>query len=63
MSAIKPQHIVTAPAPIMAAARENCAGRLRARGHEAEAEAFQCGERDQTWAMHHEVEKLKGEGV
>ena len=52
---------LTAPAPIMEAARATCAARLRARDSEAEAQAFERGERDDAWAMRHEVAKVLGE--
>lgn len=50
-----------AGADMMAQARANCAARLRARGHIKEAEAFDRAERDQTWAMRHEVNRLRNE--
>ena len=56
---------VQAPVPVMQAARANCAARLRARGHEVEAQCFERGERDGTFAMRHEVNRLtaeRGEG-
>lgn len=52
---------VEAPADVMAMARENCAARLREKGSEVEAEAFDRGNRDFTWAMRHEVNRLMGE--
>ncbi|WP_072378745.1 hypothetical protein [Novosphingobium sp. NDB2Meth1] len=59
--AIKPTPTLEAPADLMAAARANCAARLRARDSAAEADAFTRGERDQSWAMRHEVAKLRAE--
>lgn len=60
---IKSAPPVTASADIMAMARENCAVRLRAKGGDTEAEAFDRGERDFTWAMKHEVRRLQSEGI
>ena len=54
----RPTTPLTAPAPIMEQARATCAARLRARGSEAEAQAFERGERDDAWAMRHEVGKV-----
>lgn len=59
--AIKPTPLLEAPADLMAAARANCAARLLARGSADEADAFARGERDQSWAMKHEVAKLRAE--
>ena len=59
--AIKPTPVLEAPADLMAAARANCAARLRAKGSANEADAFARGERDQAWAMRHEVAKLRVE--
>ena len=59
--AIKPPLRTIAPAPIMLQARTNCAERLRANGHPDEADAFARGERDEAWAMVHEVAKLQRE--
>jgi hypothetical protein len=59
MSAIRDLPPIEAPADVMAMARENCAERLRARGQEAEAAAFERGDRDFAWAMRHEVNFLK----
>lgn len=59
--AIKPTPVLEAPADLMAAARANCAARLLARGSADEANAFARGERDQAWAMKHEVAKLRAE--
>lgn len=56
---IPPLPPVTAPADILADARANCAARLRLRGQDAEAEAFERAERDDAWAMRHEVNKLR----
>jgi|GEM_PF-2858934 len=55
---IPPLPPVSAPAHIMAAARLNCAERLRGKGHEVEAQCFERGERDDAFAMRHEVSKL-----
>lgn len=52
---------IDAPAGIMAEARANCAARYRARGQDSEADAFARGDRDDAWAMRHEVSKLKTE--
>jgi hypothetical protein len=52
---------LSATPEMLAQARENCAARLRARGHALEAEAFAAGERDFAWAVRHEVTKLKAE--
>ncbi len=54
---------VQAPAPVMQAARANCAARLRAQGHEVEAQCFERGERDQSFGMRHEVNKLLAEAT
>jgi hypothetical protein len=48
-------------ADVMALARENCAANLRGCGYAAEADAFECAERDQSWAMRHEVGHLLAE--
>lgn len=61
MSALAAQIPTTAPADIMAEARANCAARYRSRGQELEAGAFEIGERDQAWAMRHEVNKITAE--
>lgn len=61
MSAIKPPQPVSAPADVMALARDNCAQRLRERGYPTEAEAFERGERDFAWGFRHEVAKLLSE--
>lgn len=58
---IPPLPPVVAPADLMADARANCAARLRSRGHEAEATAFERAERDTAWAMRHEVARLRSE--
>jgi hypothetical protein len=53
------------PAPIdadaitMATARENCAANLRERGYACEAAAFERGDRDNAWALRHEVVRLQ----
>lgn len=59
--AIKPQQPIQADAVLMAEARANCAARLRSRGSEAEAAMFETAQRDGTWAMRHEVAKLRAE--
>ena len=59
--AIKPPLRNTAPAHILAQARANCAARMHAQGHDAEAQCFERGERDDAWAMVHEVNKLRAE--
>lgn len=59
---IPPLPPVDEPADLMAAARANCASRLRSRGSDVEAEAFERGERDGAWAMRHEINKLRREG-
>lgn len=61
MSAIKAHAPTSAPADIMAEARANCAARYRSRGQALEAEAFASGDRDQAWAMRHEVNKITAE--
>ncbi len=58
---IPPLAPISAPADIMATARANCAARLRLKCQDAEAEAFERGERDGTWSMRHEVSKLRAE--
>lgn len=58
---IKSLNPIQADAIVMAQARANCAERLRARGQEAEAVQFEVGERDDAWAMRHEVNKLMAE--
>lgn len=55
MSQITELPPLEAPADVMQMARENCAERLRARGYEAEAVAFERCERDWAWLMRHEV--------
>lgn len=47
----------------MATARENCTANLRARGYSDEADAFERGDRDFSWAMRHEVARLTAEGL
>ena len=59
--AIKPPLRAVAPAPLLMQARANCAARLRAQGHEVEAQNFERGDRDEAWAMRHEVNKLQAE--
>jgi len=63
MSAVRELPPLEAPADVMAMARENCAARLRARGHEREAAAFERGDRDWAWAMRHEVALLSQKEV
>lgn len=58
---IKSREPIAADAIVMAEARANCAARLRARGHEAEAAQFEVGARDDAWALRHEVNKLLAE--
>ena len=58
---IKTREPIAADAIVMAEARANCAARLRSRGQEAEAAQFEVGERDDAWAMRHEVGKLLAE--
>lgn len=58
---IPPLPPLVAPADLMATARANCADRLRAQGNGSEADAFALGERDDAWAMRHEVAKLRAE--
>lgn len=60
---IPPLPPLVAPADLMAAARANCADRLRAQGNGSESDAFARGERDDAWAMRHEVAKLRAEQV
>lgn len=61
MGAIKPPQPVSAPADVMALARDNCAQRLRERGYPEEAGAFERGERDDSWSMRHEINRLQSE--
>jgi hypothetical protein len=61
MSTIHDLPPIEAPADVMQMARENCAERLRERGYPEEAAAFERCERDDSWAMRHEVAKLRGE--
>jgi hypothetical protein len=63
MSTIHDLPPIEAPADVMQMARENCAERLRERGHEREAAAFERCERNWAWMMRHEVAKLLGEGM
>lgn len=60
---IKPPQPVSASAKLLATARTNCAARLRARGEDREAESFEKGLWDDTWAMRHEINKLRNEGM
>lgn len=57
--AIKDPAPIDADAITMATARENCAATLRERGYADEAAAFERGERDDAWAMRHEVNRLQ----
>lgn len=63
MSTIRELAPIEASADVMALARENCAERLRAKGSEAEAAAFERGDRDWAWLMRHEIARLLGEGA
>lgn len=58
VGSIRPPLRNVAPAHVLAAARTNCAARLRTKGHEVEAQCFERGDRDDAWAMVHEVNKL-----
>lgn len=58
---VPPLAPLSAPADLMAEARANCAARYIARGQDSEAEAIARGDRDDAWAMRHEVAKLKAE--
>lgn len=42
-------------------ARLNCAQRSRARGESETAAAIMRGDNDETWAMRHEINKLRAE--
>lgn len=44
-------------------ARQNCARRSRDRGEGATADALLRGDNDETWAMRHEVNRLKDEAA
>lgn len=59
--AVPPLPPVEAPAPLLAEARANCAGHLRARGEHDEADRFAAGERDGVWRMRHELSRLRAE--
>jgi hypothetical protein len=59
--AIKPLPPLSAPPEVIAQARINCATRLRNDGSVAEAAQFECGARDDAWAMRHEVNRLIAE--
>lgn len=58
---IKPKQPIEADAVLMDEARANCAARLRSRGSEAEAAIFETAQRDDAWAMRHEIAKLQSE--
>jgi len=45
--------------PHLPEARVNCAANLRNRGYYEEAAMFECGARDQTWQMKHELARLR----
>lgn len=58
---VKPQPPLKASAALLAEARKNCAARLRERGSAAEAAMFETAQRDDAWAMRHEIAKLQSE--
>lgn len=60
-SPIAPPIRETVAATLLAQARANCAARLRSRGHGVEAENFARGDRDDTFPIRYEIEKLRQE--
>ena len=45
--------------PFLPDARRNCAAALRGRDRFEEAAMFECGARDQSWRMKHELARLR----
>ncbi len=60
---IKPALPLDADDAMRRQARINCARRSRDRGEGAMADALLRGDNDETWAMRHEVNKLRAEAA
>lgn len=58
---IRPLPPLSAPADVLAMARQNCAERCRGREEAELAESYERGEQDFGWALRHEVAKLRAE--
>lgn len=62
-TAIKPPPALDASEEERVAARATCAARARARGRGELAASFELGFQDAGFAMRHEVNRLRAEGV
>lgn len=54
-----PGYTPDAAATELALAREVCAIRLREQGYHREADAFEAGERDFSWGVHHALTAIR----